>query len=462
MIRAWAFFLALSNIHPRDKKRMRLFVLCVGCPTPTIRLTQHSVTPDVKRFPLAKQGYFSSFLLFRQTALDKSQEFEYAYVNRAENQSCRGRLSVTSRKYWVGFNVVPAIGPAKVRALLDYFGDLETAWQAGAGNLKQAGLDRRAINNLIKMRAQLDLDAEMERLERHQITFLTWEDDQYPSLLRQIYGPPPVLYVRGTLLPDDEWAVAVVGTRKATMYGKQVAQTLSQAIARSRVTVVSGLARGIDTTAHQAALDAGGRTIAVLACGLDRVYPSENRNLARTIIEHGALVSDYPLGTRPDAKNFPPRNRIISGLSLGVVVVEAGIGSGALITVDFAAEQGREVFAVPGNILNRSSRGCNRLIHDGAKMVLGVEDILEELNLTMIEQHTEMRTVLPADATEASLLGLVSDAPLHVDEICRQSRLPIHQVSSTLAMMELKGMVRQVGGMHYILARDGSVPYRID
>jgi DNA processing protein len=233
-------------------------------------------------------------------------------------------------------------------------------------------------------------------------------------------------------------------------------------LARSRITVVSGLARGIDSVAHQAALDAGGRTIAVLACGLDRVYPPEHRNLAKAIIENGALVSDYPLGTPPEAANFPPRNRIISGLSLGVVVVEAGIKSGALITTNFALDQGREVFAVPGNIVSRTSAGCNRLIRDGARMVLSIEDILEELNLTMVEHQAEARAVLPADQTEARLLQLVSDAPTHVDEICRSSQLPIHQVSSTLAMMELKGMVRQVGGMHYVLARESTIPYRID
>jgi len=256
--------------------------------------------------------------------------------------------------------------------------------------------------------------------------------------------------------------VAVVGTRKATMYGKQVARTLSQDLVRNRVTVISGLARGIDSVAHRAALDAGGRTVAVMACGLDRVYPPEHRTLARDIIERGALVSDYPLGTPPEAINFPPRNRLISGLSLGVVVVEAGRKSGALITVGFALDQGREVFAVPGNIVSRSSAGCNRLIHDGAKMVLGVEDVLEELNLTMIEHQAQARAVLPADQTEAQLLELISDAPTHVDDICQQSRLPIQRVSSTLAMMELKGMVRQVGGMHFILAREGSAPYRIE
>jgi DNA processing protein len=365
------------------------------------------------------------------------------------------------RKYWVGFNIVRAIGPAKVQALIDHFGSLEIAWNADVASLKRAGMDRRAIRNLTTVRAKLDLDAEMEKLERRNTTVLTWEDDSYPPLLRQVYAPPPVLYVRGQLLPDDEWAVGVVGTRRATVYGREVTRRLSQDLARSRVTVVSGLARGIDSVAHQAALDAGGRTIAVMACGLDRVYPPEHRNLAHAILENGAWVSDYPLGVPPDAKNFPPRNRIISGLSLGVVVVEAGVRSGALITVDFAVEQGREVFAVPGNILNPTSAGCNRLIHDGAKMVLGIEDILEELNLTMVEHQVEVRAAVPADKAEAQLLELISDSPTHVDEICRASQLPIQEVSSALAMMELKGMVRQVGGMHYIVAREGSVPYHI-
>jgi DNA processing protein len=368
---------------------------------------------------------------------------------------------MTARKYWVGMNIVPAIGPAKVRALLDHFGDLETAWRADAGALKEAGLDRAAIRNLVTLRHKIDLDAEMAKLAKHEIMALTWDDSAYPRLLKEIYAPPPVLYVRGQLLPDDEWAVGVVGTRRATLYGKQVARMLGQDLARSRVTVVSGLARGIDSIAHQAALDAGGRTIAVMACGLDRVYPPEHRHLARAIMERGALVSDYPVGTPPEAGNFPPRNRIISGLSLGVVVVEAGAKSGALITSDFAEEQNREVFAVPGSIVSRNSAGCNRLIQDGAKMVLSIEDILEELNLTMIEHQSEARAVLPADQTEAQLLALISDAPVHMDEICRSSQLPIQQVSSTLAMMELKGMVRQIGGMHYVLARESNVPYQI-
>lgn len=369
---------------------------------------------------------------------------------------------MSSRKYWVGFNLVSSIGPAKLRALIDHFGDLETAWRADAGALREAGMDRRAIDNLVTTRAQIDLDHQVDEIERRGLTLLTWDDESYPSLLRQIYAPPPLLYVRGKLLPEDEWAVALVGTRRATTYGKQVARLLGQDLAHSGVTVISGLARGIDGEAHRAVLDAGGRTIAVLGCGLDQVYPPEHRNLAQAIVEQGALISDYPLGVRPEARNFPPRNRIISGLSMGVVVVEAGAKSGALITVEFAVEQGREVFAVPGNILSRSSTGCNRLIQDGAKMVLRVQDILEELNLTMVEQHVEARSVLPGDETEARLLELVSDQPLHIDEICQQSRLPIQQISSALSMMELKGMVRQVGSMHYVLARESQTSYQIE
>jgi DNA processing protein len=325
-----------------------------------------------------------------------------------------------------------------------------------------AGKTSRAIQNLVACRTKLDLDSEMGKLARLGVTALTWEDPGYPSLLKQIYGPPPVLYVRGSLAPADDWAVAVVGTRKATMYGKEVARTLTQDLARSGVTVVSGLARGIDSVAHQAALDAGGRTIAVMACGLDRVYPSEHRALAQAIAESGAWVSDYSLGIAPEAANFPPRNRIISGLSLGVIVVEAGVDSGAMITVNFALEQGREVFAVPGNIFQKGSQGTNKLIQQGAKLVLSVEDVLEELNLTMISQQAEVRAVIPENETESLLLKHISSEPIHVDEIGRQSGLSIAQVTSTLAMMELKGMVRQVGGMNFVLAREERAEYRVD
>ncbi len=365
-------------------------------------------------------------------------------------------------RYWVGFNIVRGIGPTRLRALLDCFGDVERAWHAPSGELRRAGLDRRSLENLLAARATLDLDRELERVAATGAHVLTWESPNYPRLLREISAPPPLIYVRGTITEEDAWAVAVVGTRRASAYGREVTRRLSAALARSGITIVSGLARGIDGEAHRAALEAGGRTIAVLGCGIDRVYPPEHRKLAQQIITQGAMVSDYPLGTRPEGRNFPPRNRIISGLSMGVLITEAGVRSGALITADYAAEQGRDVFAVPGNVLMHGSAGTNALIQDGAKVVLGPEDILEELNLTMVAEQSEARQVLPADETEASLLTYLSVEPTHVDELQQQVDLPIAQVTSTLALMELKGMVRQVGGMKYIVAREPGVEYVVD
>jgi DNA processing protein len=365
-------------------------------------------------------------------------------------------------KYWIGFNIVRGIGPAKFQALLDHFRDLRLAWEATADELRAAGLDRRALQSLLSEREKLDLDANVTRLEKAGVKVVTWQSPEYPEHLRNIYHPPPVLYLRGSLKPVDEWSVAVVGTRRATVYGKEAARNIARELARAGVTVVSGMARGIDAIAHTAALDAGGRTIAVLGSGVDVVYPAENRRLMGRAIEQGAVLSEYALGTPPEASNFPPRNRIISGLAQGVVIVEAAERSGALITADYAVEQGRDVFAVPGNMFNRNSVGCNRLIQQGAKLVLSVDDILEELNLTMVAQQLELQAVVPENETESQVLGFLSGDPLHVDEIVRQTALPVSEVSSTLALMELKGMVRQVGGMNYVLARESGPAYVVD
>ncbi len=365
-------------------------------------------------------------------------------------------------RYWVGFNIVPQIGPARFRALLDHFGTLEAAWQADSRELQASGLDRRSLANLLAARRALDLDRELERIERAGVTVLTWEDEAYPSRLREVSTPPPVLYLRGSLLPDDEWAVAVVGTRHPSAYGLEMARDLAGGLARNHVTVVSGLARGIDSEAHHAALAAGGRTIAVLGSGLDRVYPPENVGLARQIVTSGAVMSEYPFGTKPEAGNFPARNRVISGLSLGTLVVEAGETSGALITVHYALEQGRETFAVPGTALSRRSVGTNRLLQAGeAKLVLTVQDILEELNLTMLAQQAEVREIVPENDVEARLLAHLSSEPTHIDDLGRQTSLPIAQVSSTLALMELKGIVHRVGAMSYALAREAGVSYHV-
>jgi len=355
-------------------------------------------------------------------------------------------------RYYVGFNLVRGIGPARLRMLIDAFGDVERAWHAPADALYRVGLDRRSLENLLETRARVDLDREVRRVAAVGAHILTWEDEGYPKLLAEIPDPPPVLYVRGELKPEDAWAVAVVGTRRASTYGREVTRRLVTILAQSGVTIVSGLARGVDAVAHQTALEAGGRTIAVLGCGIDLVYPPEHRELARRIAAQGALVSEYPLGTQPEPGNFPPRNRIISGLSLGVVITEAGRDSGALITADYAAEQGRDVFAVPGSILSAGCAGTNRLIQDGAKPVLDAADILQELNLTMVAEQKEARQALPTTETEALILAHLSAEPVHVDDLTRAVGLPVAQVTSTLALMELKGMVRQVGGMKYVAA----------
>ena len=366
-------------------------------------------------------------------------------------------------KYWVAFNRTPGIGSAKFRALLDHFGSLGAAWQAGELELKAAGMDRRAVSSLLSTRQTIDLDAEFERVVACGARLLRWDDVEYPSLLRSIPDAPPVLYVKGELSPADrQWAVAIVGTRRATTYGRQAAERLASDLARSGVTIVSGLARGIDAAAHAAALQAGGRSIGVMACGIDLVYPAEHRRLAAQIVERGALLTETPVGAPPEAGNFPARNRIISGLSLAVLVVEAGEQSGALITADRALEQGRDVFAVPGSIFSRASAGTNRLISEGATLVRSTEDVLEALNLKLVAQQAEAQSVITEDPIESAVLKSISHDPVHIDDIVRDMDMPISQVSSVLAMMELKGLVRQVGGMNYVLAREGRVEYVVD
>jgi len=365
-------------------------------------------------------------------------------------------------RYWVGFSKVRGIGPARLRLLLDYYGQIELAWRAEAGELRAIGLDRRSVENLHKIRSTIDLEAELEKLARLGISVLTWESETYPKLLKSISDPPLALYVRGHLNPEDEWALAVVGTRRATAYGREATRLLVRGLVESGVTIVSGLAYGIDTEAHRAAIAAGGRTVAVLGCGVDIIYPGENRKLGQSIIEHGAIISEYPLGTNPESGNFPRRNRIISGLSLGVLIVEGPIQSGARITADYALEQGREVFAVPGTILSRSSAGPNHLIQNGAKLVAQVRDILEELNLTMIAHHVEARAIIPDNDLEATLLEQLSAEPVHIDDLGQATGLSAPEIASALTMMELKGMVRQIEGMNYVIAREDSIQYAVE
>lgn len=366
------------------------------------------------------------------------------------------------KRYWIGFTLVKGIGAVRFQRLLDRFGDAESAWGGAPVELARAGLSAKLIERLVAVREKVDLSHIWDQIQSKGIHVLTWLDETYPQRLKEIEQPPPVLYVRGELSTEDEWAVAIVGSRRVTPYGRQVTEEITSFLAGNGITVVSGLARGVDVIAHKAALKAGGRTLAVLGSGVDRIYPPENRSVAEQIFEHGAVLSDYALGTPPESSNFPPRNRIISGLSMAVIIVEAGQTSGALITAEFAADQGREIFAVPGNIYAPQSKGTNKLIQQGALPLLSASDIMQALNLTRVGQQKAARKALPADDVEAKLLTAMGEEPLHVDEIRNQTGLPVEKVSATLVMMELKGMVRQVGNMQYVAVREVQSDYLVN
>ncbi len=369
---------------------------------------------------------------------------------------------MNEKHYWLGFNLVKGIGAVRLRALKEYFGDLAIAWDASSFQLRETGLSAKIVDNIIKIRTSVNLENYYKDIQSKGISIVISDDDNYPNRLKEIDQPPPVLYVRGEIVEDDFWAVAIVGTRRVTAYGRQVADELATYLAQNGITVISGMARGVDAIAHQAAIRAGGRTLAVLGCGVDRIYPPEHRSLADQIINQGAMLSDYAPGTPPDSSNFPPRNRIISGLSMAVVIVEAAETSGALITANFAADQGRDVFAVPGNIYAPQSKGTNRLIQQGAHPLLSGRDLLDNLNLTRVNEQRIIRHVIPTTTTEANVLNTLGREPKHVDEIRSQTGLPIESVSAALVMMELKGMVQQVGGMNYIVVSEEQSDYLVD
>lgn len=355
-----------------------------------------------------------------------------------------------SLQYYLAFARVKGIGPARVRLLKKRFGDLSLAWNATEFDLISAGLDSKSTAALSAARALTSPEAELEALSKSGASAIGWDDPAYPALLRQAPDAPSVLFVRGALTEADRWGIAIVGTRNVSAYGREVAETLSRDLAANRLTIISGLARGVDGAAHQSALKAGGRTIAVLGSGVDVIYPPEHRRMAQQISENGAVISEYPLGTQPDAINFPPRNRIISGLSLGIVVVEADEKSGALITTSYAAEQGRDVFAVPGNIYSKTSRGTNKLIQDGAKLVTCAADILEELNLEMVTRKAEAQMALPDDDTERAVFEALTREPIAIDDVVRRTNLGASAVAGALAMLELKGLARSADGASYV------------
>ena len=381
-------------------------------------------------------------------------------------------------KYWVALSGIPHLGSARFRLLEAYFGSLEDAWNADLSRLREAGLDSRTAQEVASARQGVDPDEEMEALAQAGVKAANWNSEDYPARLREIHDPPPVLYYLGELIPSDQFSIAVVGTRNPTAYGREAATALSRDLASAGITIVSGLALGIDGVAHRAALECGGRTIAVVAGGLDTVYPREHAGMFRQIQTRGAVVSEHRLGVRPDARNFPRRNRLISGMTLGTLVVEAGEGSGTRWTVQQALEQDREVFCVPGSIFSPASSFTNRMIKEGAKLVADYTDVLEELNLpevplgrhevplgrhdqkesrnlldfTETESNTREDDLQGLDADELSLVARLSSEPVHVDDLCRQTGIPIATITGMLTLLELKGKVAQMGSMHYVRA----------
>jgi len=350
--------------------------------------------------------------------------------------------------YWLAFSYVRGIGAVRFRKLLSFFGDLSRAWQAGPAELLSAGLSEKNVAEILEKRKTLDPLELPEQLKAKGIAFLTWQDSEYPRYLKEIAQPPPVLFYKGSITSADDLAVAIVGTRKVTAYGKQITRDTAEYLAHNGVTVVSGLARGVDGLAHHAALEAGGRTIAVLGSGVDVIYPPEHRRLAEQIQKQGAIVSDYAPGTKPDGINFPPRNRIISGLSRATIVIEAGEKSGALITAKFAVEQNREVFAVPGSVLSPMSRGTNGLIGVGAMPMTNPKSVLETLRIEEGCKAPKPQEQALSDM-ERTVLRILGQDALHIDEICVRMDMSVEKLTVTLTMMELRGLVVREQGMTY-------------
>ena len=350
--------------------------------------------------------------------------------------------------YWAAFANVRHIGPARIARLVSQFCTLSQAWGA-PGQALRIALEPRALAELAAARRTVEPEREAERLRERGIRILHVEHPEYPRLLVEASGRPTVLYIRGHLTTQDNQSVGIVGTRRSTVYGKGVTERIARDLATAGVTVVSGLARGIDAVAHHVTLETGGRTVAVLGSGVDVIYPAEHRRLVDRILDNGAVISEQPPGAKPAAPNFPARNRIISGMSLGVVVVEAPARSGALITANFAADQGREVFVVPGNVGNANSEGTNQLLRDGARIVRDGADILADLNLGG-NQPAQLSLLMPSTPEEALVLRCLGVEPLHIDEIAEAAGVPGREVAEALLMMELKGMARNCGAQYYV------------
>lgn len=351
-------------------------------------------------------------------------------------------------EYWVAASAIPGVGTATFSYLLKHFKTLKKFWLAEESSINKLKIPQKTKESVLDFRKKVEPKVYLDKVYSLGIRCISLADRDYPANLKTIAGAPPVLYMKGQLLPQDDLAIAVVGSRNATFYGRQVTEKFIFDLVKNGLTIVSGLARGIDTTAHKTALEAGGRTIALLGCGLDMVYPPENKKLAEEIVKNGAVISEFPLGFPAVQSNFAARNRIISGMSLGVFVPEAAVDSGSMITAGYAAEQGREVFAVPGPITSKFSEGVNNLIKEGVHPVTSVDDILQVLDIERRSKHVagdKQQVVKVKDPDQQKILELLNGETKHIDLIAREVKMPIEKVSATLSMMEISGFVKNFG-----------------
>ena len=357
-------------------------------------------------------------------------------------------------KYLNALNKINGVGPQKMRLLLRHFASPKHIWQATLEELQASRIGDKLAAKIIDEKKNIDPNQEWAKLEKENIRMITADSDEYPALLKEIPNPPYLLYVKGNYDFNSAPMIAIVGSRKFTAYGAQAATAFAKDLARAGITVVSGLALGIDAIAHRGALDGGGKTIAVLGNSLDdkNLYPKANFNLSREIMDNGILLSEYPIETQAAEFTFPARNRLIAGLSLGTLVVEAGEKSGTLITSQLALEFNREVFAVPGSIFSTQSDGTNNLIKKGARTVTSVSDILEELDLSS-EKENKIQNIpkIPENQTEELLLKNLSSTPVHIDTLAKMTKLGTSSIASALTMMEIKGWIKNIGGQNYII-----------
>lgn len=353
-------------------------------------------------------------------------------------------------------NMLPGLGSIGLKRLLEHFKTARQVLEAQGEDLQRfEGLPKNFLSNVALLIKKGEARKELELIEKEKVDLVCWDEPGYPKLLKEIFDPPALLYVKGAI-PEDMPTLAIVGSRRASLYGLKVAHNFAVTLVSWGLTIVSGMARGIDSAAHKGALKAGGKTIAVLGSGLSCIYPPENKALAKEISQHGAVISEFPMTTAPFAQNFPRRNRIISGLSLGVLVVEAARRSGALITVNCALEQGREVFAIPGKTDSPTSWGTHQLIKEGAKLVDEPSEIIHEFNLDSLNKSgtKDSKTTVRSRALseeERAIVDFLSDEPVFFDQIARECNLPITQLMSDLTRLEIKGMVKQLPGKRFII-----------